>query len=270
MPEGHTIHREARLQQRHFGSKNVRVSSPQGRFEDGAAVLDGLVLDTVDAWGKHLFYEWSEGPLLHVHLGLFGRFRHHGANPPGPTEGTRMAVTSGDHTVYLSGPTICDLTDDEGKHDVIDQLGPDPLRAEHDSDDAVAHIHERLGRRTVPIAQSLLDQAVVAGLGNVYRSEVLFRTGIHPLTPSRGINEEQVNAIWGDTVEQLRLGERSGRIVTTEPAHVGRDDRSSIKRGERTYVYKRMGQPCRRCGTEIVRDELAARKVWWCPTCQAP
>lgn len=267
MPEGHTIHRQARLQQKHFGGREIAVASPQGRFDDGADLLDGKVLGSVEAWGKHLFYDWSGGPLLHIHLGLFGRFRHHGSDPPDPTAGTRLSLRTDDHTLYLSGPTICELTDQEGRADVVASLGPDPLRSP-ETDAAVEHIAERLSRRTVPIAQALLDQDVIAGLGNVYRSEVLFRTGVNPLIRSREVAEAQITAIWKDATDQLQLGERSGQIVTTEPHDVGRNRRSDIARGERTYVYKRAGQPCRRCGTEIEREEIAARKVWWCPDCQ--
>lgn len=267
MPEGHTIHREARLQLKHFGGQTVSVASPQGRFDDGARVLDGQTMESVEAWGKHLFYDWSGGPLLHVHLGLFGRFRHHSSEPPDPTEGTRLSMRTDGRALYLSGPTICELTDEEGKEDVLASLGPDPLR-KPDSADAVDHIAERLGRRTVPIAQALLDQEVIAGLGNVYRSEILFRIGVNPMIRSRDVTERQIVSIWRDACDQLQLGERSGRIVTTEPHDVGRERRTDIERGERTYVYKRAGQTCRRCGTEILSEEIATRKVWWCPSCQ--
>lgn len=268
MPEGHTIHREARLQRARFVGRRLSVASPQGRFDEGASVLDGQELESVEAWGKHLFYEWSNGPLLHIHLGLFGRFRYHGSDPPDPTEGTRLSFKSGEGALYLSGPTICELTDDDGKTFVVGELGPDPLR-DPSTDAAVAHIGERLARRTVPVAQAILDQSVVAGLGNVYRSEVLFRTGVHPMTRSSAVSEDQIHAIWEDSVVQLKLGEQSGRIMTTEPRDLGLNRRSEVSRDQRIYVYKRAGQPCRRCGTEIVRDELASRKVWWCPRCQA-
>ena len=268
MPEGHTIHREARLQSRAFAGRSLRVWSPQGRFSEGARVLDGQNLVSVDAWGKHLFYEWGDGDLLHVHLGLFGRFRRFADDAPEPTDGTRLALRAGSGTQYLSGPTICRLVDPEQRESVISKLGPDPLKPETHAD-AVDRIVERLARRTAPISASILDQKVVAGLGNVYRSEVLFRTGVSPLIRSRDLTRPRVEAIWIEAVTQLRAGEKSGRIVTTDPEDVGRQRRSAIPRGERTYVYKRRGEPCRRCGTPISRTTVATRKVWWCPECQS-
>lgn len=267
MPEGHSIHREARLQFRAFGGETLRVWSPQGRFSTGARVLDGQELVSVSAWGKHLFYEWGSDTCLHVHLGLFGRFRRFGLDAPEPSEGTRLAMTGTKDTQYLSGPTICELVDPVRRDSIIGSLGPDPLRpATHHG--AVERVMEFLARRTVPISVALLDQSVVAGLGNVYRSELLFLTGVNPLVSSRDVPRERVADIWREAVIQMRAGERTGRIITTDPGDVGRERRSDIQRGERTYVYKRQGEPCRRCGTPIARTEVASRKVWWCPSCQ--
>ncbi len=267
MPEGHTIHREARIQSRTFVGQTLNVWSPQGRFSAGAEVLDGQTLASVEAWGKHLFYEWVDGQILHVHLGLFGRFRRFEGDPPGPSEGTRLAVAGDAGTQYLSGPTICELIDPDRRESIVATLGPDPLRADtHDG--AIDHIAQRLARRTVPISAALLDQSVIAGLGNVYRSEILFRIALNPLTKSAELELDQTRGIWDEAVTQLAAGQRSGKIVTTDPEDVGRTRRSDIARGERTYVYKRKGESCRRCGVTIRRAEIASRKVWWCPSCQ--
>ena len=267
MPEGHTIHRAARLQSQRFVGVDLRVSSPQGRFAEGAARLDGHRIESIDAWGKHLFYRWAHGDVLHVHLGLFGRFRVHASDPPPPTDGTRLQLVAETGTLYLSGPTECSVIDPAAADDIVAGLGPDPLGSASRGD-AVEHMGTFLARRTVPVAAALLDQSVIAGLGNVYRAEILFRLGINPMTESKRIERPDVERIWDESVRQLRLGERSGRIVTTDPQDVGRQRRNDIDAGERTYVYKRKGQECRRCGTEIVRDEIGSRKIWWCPSCQ--
>ncbi len=267
MPEGHTIHRAARLQSKRFVGVDLRVSSPQGRFAEGAARLDGHRIESIDAWGKHLFYRWDHGEVLHIHLGLFGRFRVHAADPPPPTDGTRLQMVADSGTLYLSGPTECSVIDPATADDIVAGLGPDPLRS-GDRGDAVEHMRTFLARRSVPVGSALLDQSVIAGLGNVYRAEILFRLGINPLIESKAIASSDVKRMWDESVRQLRLGERSGRIVTTDPRDVGRERRSAIQDGERTYVYKRKGQPCRRCGTDIVRDEIGSRKIWWCPSCQ--
>lgn len=267
MPEGHTIHREARTQSRRLVGRPIEVRSPQGRFAKGADLLDGHEIVVIEAWGKNLFYEWDHGHLLHVHLGLVGRFRSYGPDPPPPTEGTRLAMSTAEWTVYLSGPMVCEIVDPVKRDEIVAGLGPDPLR-ESSGGGAVEHMTELLGRRRAPIGAAMLDQAVMAGIGNVYRAEILFKVGLNPMTPSKEVHETTIEAIWDEAVTQLRRGERSGRIVTTDPEDVGRKARSEIPRSERTYVYKRRGQPCRRCGTEIERSEVQQRKVWWCPECQ--
>ena len=113
MPEGHTIHRAARLQRRRFRGEALAVDSPQGRFAGGAARLDGQVLIEVEALGKHLLYRWTSGDTLHVHLGLFGRFRTWSSGAPEPTVGTRLRWVGPSGTLHLSGPTICELIDPE-------------------------------------------------------------------------------------------------------------------------------------------------------------
>ncbi len=265
MPEGHTIHRAARLHGKRFAGEVVAARSPQGRFSEGAARLDGQKLDRVDAHGKHLFYQWSDGDILHVHLGLFGRFRVFAEDPPPPTDGTRLAWTAETGTLYLAGATIVDLIGPEDREAIASRLGPDPLRRENNQ---AAEFARRLARRTISIGAALLDQKAVAGIGNVYRAELLFLTGIDPATPAKSVASKDVDRLWTETVRQLRLGEKSGRIITVEPSEVGASSRKDLLRDERLYVYKRDGLPCRRCGTEIEHTEMGGRTIWWCPSCQ--
>lgn len=264
MPEGHTIHRHARLQRRHLGGNRVAVSSPQGRFTDGASLLDGRKLETIDAVGKHLFYRWEGDATLHVHLGLFGRFRTFKAEPPAPTEGTRLSMQTADATVYLAGPTACEVIDPQDEETIMARLGPDPLDRESDSQTFI----ENLSRRRIPIGAALLNQKVIAGIGNVYRAELLFLLGINPAVPSNQLDAGQAEDLWDQAVIELTRGERTGRIVTTDPNDFGARQDRDLKRHERLYAYKRDGQPCRRCDTEIVTKEMANRNIWWCPSCQ--
>ena len=127
MPEGHTIHRHARLQRDILGGSRVRAWSPQGRFSAGAERLDGRRLDDIEAVGKHLFYRWEGGETLHVHLGLFGKFKTFHLDPPAPTEATRLAMANGRSVIYLAGPTICELIDPQAEDRLRSRLGPDPL-----------------------------------------------------------------------------------------------------------------------------------------------
>lgn len=263
MPEGHTIHRAARLQTKRFGGKTLRVWSPQGRFAQEASELDGKRLERVEAMGKHLLYRWRGAPTLHVHLGLFGRFRIGPDVEPSPN--ARVAWSSDTHLLALSGPTVCEFIDPDAERELAERLGPDPLAPQQDDAQRLA---AALGRSTIPIGAAMLDQTVMAGVGNVYRAEILFLAGIDPSTPSKALARDDVEAIWKLTVEQLTLGERLGRIVTVDPEEVGVPGPNKVPRGERTYVYKRAGASCRRCGSGIRSTELGSRSIWWCPSCQ--
>ena len=265
MPEGHTIHRAARLQHRRFAGDALAVDSPQGRFAAGASVLDGRTLERVDACGKHLFYRWEGDSTLHIHLGLFGRFRIWTKDPPAPTDGTRLRWRSPSGTLHLSGPTVCELIEPDDETEIRRRLGPDPLAP---TADAPERFRQGLARRRSAVAQTLLDQRLVAGIGNVYRAEMLYLAGIHPQRAANRISDDEARRLWDLSVKLLTLGERLGRIVTVEPDEAGWSGARDVPRGERLYVYKRAGQPCRRCGTPIERTDLAGRSVWWCAGCQ--
>ena len=265
MPEGHTIHRYARLHREQLGGAPIAVSSPQGRFAAGAARLDGRLLTDVTAAGKHLFYRWAGELTLHVHLGLIGKFwSYDPPDAPPPTAGTRLAMRSPGAVVYLSGPMTCRLVEPDDEDRIRAKLGPDPLL---DGANATGFI-DRLGRRRVPIGAALLDQAVVAGIGNVYRSELLFMRHLHPLLRADQVSERDAAGLWSTMRTELRRGERSGKIVTVKPGDVGARNRRALADDERLYVYQRDGFPCRRCHAIIRMTEVAGRKLWFCPACQ--
>ncbi len=261
MPEGHTLHRLARAQRRQFAGLPVHVTSPQGRFS-GAALVDGRVLDDVTAHGKHLFAAFGDR-IVHVHLGLFGKYAAGPGDPPEPRGAVRMRWVADSGWSDLRGPTACELLGPSEVDAVLARLGPDPLRRGTDGQPAF----ERIRRSKAPVAGLLMDQRVVAGVGNVYRAEVLFRHRLDPYLPGQAVDAATWALLWSDLVTLMRAGFRSGRIITTEPAD--RDRRSGPVRGEDAhYVYRRTGLPCRIDGTPIVMSHLAARKLYWCPTCQ--
>lgn len=162
---------------------------------------------------------------------------------------------------------VCELLDPEGEGQILAWLGPDPLR---DGRDAGPRFRQALGRRSIPIGAALLDQTVVAGIGNVSRAETLFLRGIHPDRPARSLTDEEAAGLWSTIVEQLRLGERLGRIVTVDPAEVGaaRPEDLIDAGDERLYVYRRAGLACRRCGTALRGWKVGGRTITACPTCQ--
>ena len=321
MPEGHTVHRLAAAFARGFGGQRVRTSSPQGRFSD-AARLDGQVLLGAEAVGKHLFLSFAPtadvDPAdpsvrhVHVHLGLYGSWTF--AGDPGfagahaigaprlrvgereeesegtvdwrrivPRETVRLRIAGPRGLADLTGPTACEVLDAEGRQRVLDRLGPDPLRPDPDGS-ARRRFVERIRRSRTTIGALLMDQKVVAGIGNIYRAELLFRARLDPFVPGRDLTAGMCQEMWEDLVALMAYGARTGRIVTTQPEHRqieariversrgtrqnGDEDPDVVPREESFYVYHRQTLPCRLCGTTIRSSEIAARTVFWCPRCQ--
>ena len=214
----------------------MRTSSPQGRFADGAATLNGQTITGIDALGKHLFYRFDEGDILHVHLGLFGKFRVRSLPAPEPSPNARLVMETETDHLHLAGPTACELITPEEEDDLRARLGPDPIL---DPTDGADELGRRLSRRSISIGAALLDQKVVAGIGNVYRSELLFLAGIHPLTVAKSLAAWATDDIWRRSVVALKDGEKMGRIVTVLPDEMGVESPCELKRGDRLYVYKR-------------------------------
>lgn len=296
MPEGHSIHRLARQFQDVFAGHVLEVSSPQGRFIEGAALLDRHELLEATAHGKQLFLRFDHGMLLHVHLGLYGAWNFGGdesfrgassigaprrigeresfspaadvedagyAGPPEPVGAVRVRLVSPNGWADLRGATTCAAITEAEAAAVLARLGPDPLHNRPgDRDEFV----RRLGRRKTAVGLLLMDQSVVAGIGNIYRAEVLFRQGVDPWTQGSGVNARLAGLVWDDTVAAMNDGVRLGRIVTTPPDLWSRSD--GALDAEAHFVYKRQGQPCHRCGAAVGMVEIGARKLYWCPGCQ--
>lgn len=268
MPEGHTLHRLARRHQRWFAGAPVAVSSPQGRFAAGAALVDGRVLQRAEAYGKHLFHVYGPDLVLHVHLGLSGGFTDHPMPVAPPRGQVRMRMVGRDHWTDLRGPTVCELITVDEVAALRTRLGPDPLRPDADP----APTWARISRSRAPLAGLLMDQSVLAGVGNVYRAEILFRHRLDPYRPGRSLSTQQWAEVWADLVELMRDGVRRGRIDTVrpedDPTRTGRVPRRDRHGGE-VYVYRRAGAPCLVCGTPVASAALAGRTLYWCPHCQS-
>jgi endonuclease VIII len=265
VPEGHTLHRLATALDTAFAGQHVRVSSPQGRFAESAALLDGRLLEGATAYGKHLFVDFDQDELVHVHLGLYGKFVVSRATDevPAPVGQVRMRLVSGATYADLRGATACELLVPAQRDLILDRLGPDPLRPDADPDLAWA----RIRKSRAPIGGLLMDQSVVAGIGNVYRAELLFRHRVDPYRPGSTLRVSTWRAMWADLVELMADGVRIGRIDTVRAEHLTERERRS-RAGRRSYVYKRTGEPCRVCGTAVRTAELQARNLYWCPRCQ--
>lgn len=332
MPEGHSVHRIARQFARNFVGHRVQLSSPQGRFVEGAAVLDGHSMTRARAVGKQMFLEFDNGLWLRVHLGMYGawdfageilmdatiasangrmgqtnqrgtdldgpadavldsagenslrsigaprrtRVRmaeqekeidQRGTFPPEPVGQVRVRLLTDTVCADLRGPTACQVLDAAEVQAVIDKAGPDPLL--DDSPAAEDRFTAVVRRKPTPIGLLLMDQSVVSGIGNVYRAELLFRAGVNPHAPGKSLAEDTVRGLWRDWAHLLTIGVETGQMMTMDDL-TGADWVLAMKnRADRHWVYKREGLPCRVCGTHILLEEMGARKLYWCPTCQA-
>jgi endonuclease-8 len=267
MPEGHTTHRLARLHQRRFGGAPVAVSSPQGKFRAGASLVDGHALVKADAHGKHLLHRYGRDLTVHIHLGLIGVFTETPMPETAPVGMVRMRMVGETHWTDLRGPTICEVLTDVEVAALRSRLGADPLRRDADPEKAFTRIH----KSRLPIATLLMDQKAIAGVGNVYRAEILFRHNVNPMIEGKNVDHELWSAMWADLVTLMKYGVRTGRIDTVRREHdpkvTGRAPRVDRHGGE-VYVYRRAGQACFVCGMTVATVELAGRNLFWCPTCQ--
>ena len=333
MPEGHSVHRIARQFDRNIVGRTVQASSPQGRFAEGASIIDGRTATAVRAVGKQMFLEFDDDLWLRVHLGMYGAWDFAGeilADPTiasangrmgqtnqrgtfvgedpvmdaagensltsiGAPRRTRVRVRMSEQTTGLPdqepewpppvvgqvrlrlltdvtcadlrGPTACELQTPDEVAATIAKLGPDPLV------DDPAEGEERfvsvVARKPTAIGLLLMDQSVVSGIGNVYRAELLFRARQNPHTPGRAVREEVVRGIWRDWVRLLSIGVETGQMMTMDDLSPDEWRAAMASRDDRHWVYHRAGLPCRVCGTSIVVEEAAGRKLYWCPRCQA-
>ncbi len=297
MPEGHSVHRLARQFGDVFRGERLSVSSPQGRFVQGAALLDGQVLTGSTAHGKHLFLDFEHGLLLHVHLGLYGAWDFGGdagfrgassigaprrvgerevhddggadaagyTGPPAPVGAVRVRLAGAHGWADLRGATTCETLAGAEAEAVMARLGPDPLRnLPGDRENFTA----RIRARRMPVAALLMDQRLIAGVGNVYRAELLFRQGLDPWMPGTALSLKAARLLWDDTVAMMSDGVRDGRIITTPPRYWSEDGAGLPAAEESHFVYRRQGLDCRDCGTAVALTELGARKLYWCPRCQ--
>ncbi len=314
MPEGHTLHRLAGALDAAFAGTTPAASSPQGRFVEGAALLDRRPLLGAQAWGKHLFVSYAGDLALHVHLGLIGSFdvtalgshgspgslaseasetivaSEVGAVPP-PVGAVRLRLATAAYLADLRGATHVAIATPPELDAVVARLGPDPLRPVGDGDghNDPDRAWARITKSPRSIADLLMDQAVLAGVGNVYRCEVLFRHRVDPHRPGRQLRRATWEALWADLVVLLRIGVELGQIVTmadqVEQALAAAYDPALVPTSptgvsawrptplpgameRRYYVYKREGQPCLVCGSRVRLAEVAGRRLYWCGRCQ--
>lgn len=265
MPEGHTIRHLATVHSYGFVGTAVRASSPQGRFTEGADHIDGKQMTDVTAHGKHLFLHFDDD-IVHIHLGLYGWFNLRKNKGAEPKESVRLRIANEEFLSDLSGPTACEIFTLEQMYNKLDKLGPDPIKEDADWH----YAWEKIRKSNKTIGALLMDQSVVAGIGNVYRAELLFLAGVDPFMPGKSVSQSEFEVMWNDAVRLLRLGALDGHIRTVADEHLEDDERELMLhgKGQNGYVYKRTGQACRICRRAIMSDDLSGRTVYWCHNCQ--
>ena len=272
MPEGHTIHRHARYQGLLLAGKRTASASPQGRFAAGADLVSGRKLRRVEPLGKHLFYHFTGGLVVHVHLGMYGRYRkiRRGASAskagggwPEPTPAVRWRLTAPGSRVGvdLTGPTACELLGPAEVQGIRDRIGVDLIGP--DAEAAGPAVRERVLGSRAPVGVALMDQSVMSGIGNAYRAELLYRARLDPRVPGREVRPEVFDALYADAVHLLRVGVRHRHILCVEPEAVGKARWRDLAEDERFWVYRR--GVCRGCGGPTERIRQAGRSVDLCP-----
>ena len=264
MPEGHTVHRTANDFNKLFAGKKLIIDSPQGRFSSDAKRISGQVLLGAGAIGKQLFLEFENELYLRIHLGIYGKWQWHLVDEPPEVIGeVRARFRVGGVVAELRGPTACEVIEHEEFIAAKSKLGPDPLNPDRSGKECQRFI-EKVLKSKKTIGELLMDQSVIAGIGNVYRAEILFRAGIDPHRLGNSISNQQLRYIWTDSVKLLRVGVKTSYMITRDELFTKRPTKA-----ERNWVYKREGQPCRVCGNPVSIELMVGRKLYWCSGCQS-
>ena len=272
MPEGDTIFRAAQALHR------ALAGQPVARFESVYPKLNrvaedhpivGRTVETVSARGKHLLIAFSGDLVLHTHMRMNGSWHLYrpGVRWQRPAQDMRVLVaTAGVIAVGFNVP-IAELLSsrDLARHPALRTLGPDLLSAAFDGAEVIRLMRAH-GRDAV--ADVLLDQRVVAGIGNVFKSEILFLAGIEPFTLVAALSDADLERLVGISRDQLKANvlDRSKTLSLA----IGRRTTRSLDPNAKLWVYGRGGKPCRRCGTmiQVKKTGIDARLTYWCPQCQ--
>jgi endonuclease VIII len=265
VPEGDTLARIAQV----LGRVLVGQTVTAARGRPGGAQLErvgGSTIENVEARGKHLLIAFSNGLTLHSHLGLNGEWHRYRPGERWHVPASRAVAvieTPVQVAVCFDAPTV-ELIETRALaiHPVVNRLGSDVARDSFDPGDALRALRDP-SRADAAIGDALLDQRAVAGLGNVYRSELCFLERVNPFTPVSEVSDETLMRLLVRGTRLTKANSRGGARITTAPGTPGN-----------TYVYGRSGRACRRCGTPISSATSRApwsdtpRRVYWCPSCQ--
>ncbi len=273
MPEGDTIYRAAQTLQRALAGSTVtgfRSVYPALTRIDHDRPLVGRTIESVRSVGKHLLMAFSGDLTLHTHMRMHGSW--HIYRPlegwHRPARDMRLVIDTARYVAVAFNVPVAELLtgDDLARHEALQALGPDLTDSTFDGLEVIRRARTR---GTEQIQDTLLNQRVVSGIGNVFKSEVLFAAGVHPFTPTAAVDDVALTRLIDVARKQMAMS-IAPREHSLSPA-TGRRTTGSLDPNEKLWVYGRGGKPCRRCGTPIRSKQTGAdaRLTYWCPQCQA-
>lgn len=261
MPEGDTIHRAATRLKAVLNGQTVERAESRWLGDAAANSLVGRRIDGVEARGKHLLITFDDQRVLHSHMGMTGSWHIYRPGEPWqkPVQRAALSLDCPQVCVVCFTPKLLELltATQLRRHDYLNRLGPDLLAEPATSEEVLARFRQA---NNTTIGEASLNQTIVSGIGNVYKSELLFELRIHPLALVRDLSDLQLLALTAKASE-LMAKNLTGRPRTTRFA----------LDGGRFFAYGRSGKPCYTCGTliEVIRQGDAGRTTYFCPRCQA-
>jgi endonuclease-8 len=274
MPEGDSIFRAARTLHRvlagHTVTRFETAYAHLARVDDDTPIA-GRTVERCESAGKHLLITFDGGLILRTHMRMNGSwhvYRHGERWWRGP-QAMRIRIDTADWVAVAFDVPVAEFITarERATTDPVAALGPDLLGAEFDRDEAVRRL---LACGELPIAQALLDQRNVAGIGNVYKSEVLFLCGVSPGTPSRQVPPPVLQQLLDTARSLMQENVVEGTAAQIQTYRSLRRYASYSDHSDHLWVYGRPNRPCRKCGTPIAvrKMGLDARTTYWCPSCQ--
>ena len=272
MPEGDTIYRAARALDAALAGRTVsRFESvfPHLTRVDVDAPLRGRVVERVTSRGKHLLMSFSGDLVLRTHMRMNGTWHIYrpGERWRRPRHEMRIVIgTDAFEAVAFTVP-VAEFIAASALERELAAVGPDPLAADFDPSNAVARLR---ARGEMAVADALLDQSAIAGIGNIYKSEILFAGGVNPFVRVADLPDAALERLVAVAVRLMRanVGEGTSAAIVTYTGF--RRTTGGTDPSARLWVYGRAGKPCRRCGTLVSRAKqgIHARSTYWCEKCQ--
>lgn len=257
MPEGDVLFRTASTMQRWLAGREVTAAATKVSGLAASRIV-GRRIELIEAWGKHLLIRFDSGQVLHTHLRMSGSWHVYRTGEPWqrPERQARLVLTCGDRVAVCYNAPVVELLAprSEQVHPSLSRLGPDILDDPVDVDEVRRRAHGR--PPDIALGELLLDQSVIAGIGNIWRCETLFLESRNPWTPQSKLSDSELDAVMATASRLMRASADPGAPARPAPR----------------WVYRRTGRPCRRCGTKIQSRGQGehARTAYWCPTCQPP